>query len=292
MRILLFGKNGQVGSALEPRIQRLGSVVSLGRSDLDLTDIDGIGRCIAEHQPEIIINAAAYTAVDKAEKEPDLASIINSDAPAAMASAAKDIDAMLIHYSTDYVFNGTASTPYKEDQATAPNSVYGRSKWAGEQAIAEAGVAYLIFRTAWVYSLHGHNFLKTMLRLGEERSELGVVDDQIGSPTFAGAIANATLEVLLRIQKDGGLREDQCGLYHMTCGSETSWYGFTKKIFEIAGLKGVKLDAISTDQYPTPAARPAYSVLCNDKLRNTFGVELPHWEQCLSQCLSERDGTK
>ncbi|NOZ11740.1 MAG: dTDP-4-dehydrorhamnose reductase [Gammaproteobacteria bacterium] len=292
MRILLFGKNGQVGSALEPRLQHLGSVVSLGRSDLDLTDIDGIGRCIAEHQPEIIINAAAYTAVDKAEQEPDLASILNSDAPAAMAHAAKNIDAMLVHYSTDYVFDGSASTPYKEDQVTAPDSAYGRSKWAGEQAIAEAGVAYLIFRTAWVYSLRGHNFLNTMLRLGKERSELGVVDDQIGSPTFAGAIADATLEVLLKIQKDGGLREDQCGLYHMTCEGDTSWYGFTRKIFEIAGLKDIKLDAITTDQYPTLAARPAYSVLCNDKLSKTFGVALPHWEQCLVQCLGERDGKK
>jgi dTDP-4-dehydrorhamnose reductase len=227
--------------------------------------------------------------VDRAESEPALAQRINADAPGAMAAAARKAGALFVHYSTDYVFDGTGDRPYHEDDPTRPLGVYGRTKLAGEEAVRAAGGDHLVFRTAWVYSLHGHNFLNTMLRLGAERDVLRVVDDQVGSPTFAGAIAQATASALARLP---ALGRTPSGVYHMTCSGQTSWCGFARRIFEETGAAHVRVDSITTAEYPTPAARPAYSVLSNDRLASVFGVRLPGWEEALGACLAERSAER
>lgn len=288
MRILVFGKTGQVGAGLGRSLQPLGDVRVLGRAEVDLADLAAITRTVRAERPDVIVNAAAYTAVDRAESEPELAMTVNGQAPDAMARAAADIGALLIHYSTDYVFDGSARTPYPEDAPTCPLSVYGRTKLAGEEAVRAAGGTHLILRTSWVYSLHGHNFLKTVLRLARERDELRIVDDQIGSPTCAGALAAGTAALIARVQRQGGLQAGQAGIYQMTCAGATSWYGFAKKILEAAHLDNtVRVVPIKTPEYPTPAARPAYSVLSNEKLARVFDVRLPDWEEGLRQCLAE-----
>ena len=290
MRTLVFGNNGQVGTHLLRVLPALGETVAVGREQADLTDPAALESVIADARPDVVINAAAYTAVDKAESEPELALAVNGEAPGIMARAAKRAGAVFVHYSTDYVFDGTAAAPYGEDSPTHPLGVYGRTKRAGEQAVAGAGARSLVFRTAWVYSLHGHNFLNTMLRLAKERDHLRVVDDQVGSPTFAGAIADATVAVLTKMQNGAGA--DATGVYHMTCAGQTSWCGFARRIFELAGVNSVQVDAITTADYPTPAARPAYSVLSNAKLAQVFDVRLPSWEQALAGCLSGRDAQR
>ncbi|HSH42066.1 MAG TPA: dTDP-4-dehydrorhamnose reductase [Arenicellales bacterium] len=288
MKALVFGKTGQVARSLAPRLAGLEAVSFLDRSGADLSRPDTLGEVIEAAEPDVVINAAAYTAVDQAESEPELAHTVNAEAPEAMAEACARHGAWLIHYSTDYVFDGTASEPYAEDAGTAPINVYGRSKLAGEEAVRRVHDRHLIFRTSWVYSNHGRNFLNTMLRLAGERDELGIVVDQTGSPTWAGSIADATARVLDALA--AGRVDDAAGTYHMTCGGQTSWYGFTCRIFELAGLAdAVRVKAIATSEFPTPAARPMYSVLANDKLERVFGVKMDPWEVALRRCLSERD---
>jgi dTDP-4-dehydrorhamnose reductase len=238
----------------------------------------------------VVINAAAYTAVDQAESEPELAHLVNAEAPRVMAEACAESGAWLVHYSTDYVFDGTASEPYSEDDPVSPVNVYGRTKLEGEQAVVGNAPRHLIFRTSWVYSNHGRNFLNTMLRLSAERAVLTIVSDQVGSPTWTGAIAGATEQVLHRLSGWGTGGDDKAGIYHMTCGGRTSWYGFARAIFEQTGrLDGIRVEPIDTASYPTPARRPLYSVLNNDKLANVFGVKLDTWDDALRECLSERD---
>jgi dTDP-4-dehydrorhamnose reductase len=295
--ILLIGKGGQVGSELAGRLPSLGEVVALGRAELDLSKPDEIREVIRRVQPRLIVNAAAYTAVDQAEKEPSLAQAINSDAPEIMAKEGKKIGASLVHYSTDYVFDGTKNAPYLEDDPPNPLSVYGKTKLAGEQAIRSSGVSHLIFRTAWVYAAQGSNFLLTILRVAAQRDELRVVRDQFGAPTRNVDIAAATIAALTKIaersQGQNGFAHF-VGTYHMTAAGATTWYDFAVAILQEASaipasspwltsasgglpLRAKRVTAITTAEYPTPARRPAYSVLSNAKLGQVFGIELPDW---------------
>jgi dTDP-4-dehydrorhamnose reductase len=299
--ILLIGKGGQVGSELAGLLPRLGEVVALGRAELDLSNPEEIRETIRRIRPGLIANAAAHTAVDQAEKEPSLAQAINAEAPEIMAVEGKKIGASLVHYSTDYVFDGTKSTPYLEDDPPNPLSVYGRTKLAGEQAIRSSGVSHLIFRTAWVYAAQGRNFLLTVLRLAAQRDELRIVRDQYGAPTRNVDIAAATIAALKKSgeRSDGGDGfADIGGTYHMTAAGVTTWYDFALAILQEASampassswltsalgglpLRAKRVIAITTAEYPTPARRPAYSVLSNDKLAQVFGIELPDWQSQL-----------
>lgn len=288
MRILLLGCRGQLGTRLAQVLPALGTLQSLDHEELDLSDLDRLRRLLADTRFDVLVNAAAYTAVDKAEEEERLATIVNGEAPALMAEAAQARGALLVHYSTDYVFDGAASRPYTEADAAHPLGVYGKSKWVGEQAILASGAAALILRTAWLYSPRGRNFFKTILRLAGERDVLRIVDDQIGSPTYADRVADATATVLRSIIDERGIDRDRCGIYHVACAGQTSWCGFTRRIVERSGLRErVHVEAITTEQYPTPARRPAYSVLCSDKLAENFGVRLPDWDTALQQCLDD-----
>ncbi len=287
MRVLLLGSSGQVGHAFETGDAFGGErneVVVATRRECDLTNAEGLGLLLRRVRPDVIVNAAAYTAVDKAEGDQETCYAVNATAPGVMAREAAALGAKLVHYSTDYVFDGTKAGTYTEGDPTGPRNVYGASKLAGEEAIAEAGGEFLILRTSWVYSNHGANFLKTMLRLGAERPELRIVADQHGAPTSACAIADATVRIL-RKAKAG---EWISGMFHMTAAGATTWYGFAKAIF--ARASGVKpnLIPITTADYPTPAARPANSVLSNDKFAVTFGFRLPDWEQQLDAVMTAR----
>ncbi len=282
IKILLTGKNGQLGYELERSLQALGEVVALGRSDMDLADLQQVRECIRTVKPTLIINPAAYTAVDKAENEPDLAFKVNAEAPAVMAEEAKKLGAAMVHYSTDYVFDGTKGMPYVEQDVTCPINVYGASKLAGEQAVQAAGIAHLILRTSWVYGMRGKNFLLTMLRLAQERDSLGVVADQHGAPTWCRTIADTTAHILTQEW------QEKSGLYHLTAQGQTTWHGLTLAIlqnaqFNQASGKQVLVQPIATQDYPLPAARPAYSVLSCEKLQQTF-CRLPHWEEALRLC--------
>ncbi|HEY9598162.1 MAG TPA: dTDP-4-dehydrorhamnose reductase [Cyanophyceae cyanobacterium] len=291
-RILLTGITGQVGWELQRTLMTLGEVIPVGRSisnaalQMDLAEPDSIRGIIREVQPDLIVNPAAYTAVDKAESEPELAMAINGIAPGVMAEEAKRLGAALIHYSTDYVFDGTKTTAYAEDDKPNPQNTYGTTKLAGEQAIQLVGVSHLILRTSWVYGLRGKNFLLTMLKLGQEREELRVVDDQIGSPTWSRAIAEATAQIVSQGTPDlFDFLNSKGGIYHLTASGRTSWYDFAKAIFEHSPNRSEqklkRLTPITSDQYPTPAKRPAYSLLDCQKLSNTFKVALPEWEKAL-----------
>ena len=284
--ILLIGRNGQIGGALRHLLAPLGAVVAPDRAQLDLDSPDSIRRAVREADPAMIVNAAAYTAVDKAEDEPDLARAINGTAPGILAEEAKRLGAPLVHYSTDYVFDGTSPRPYTEADAVNPLGVYGRTKLAGEEAIASVGPVHLILRTSWIYSLHGNNFLLTMRRLAAGREELRVVADQHGAPTWARWVAEATVAIL----KGRGNLADRSGLYHLTAGGETSWHGFAEAIVEsmrAAGepVKAGRIVPIETADYPTPARRPARSVLDCTKIGKTFGIDPPDWRAQLLLCL-------
>jgi dTDP-4-dehydrorhamnose reductase len=281
MRILITGKNGQVGTELARRYESQDDVVLTGRDECDLGSEASIRDVVRRVKPTVIINAGAYTAVDQAEKERSLCFAINATAPRVLAEEAVRLDALLIHYSTDYVFDGTKSGPYVETDPIHPLSVYGESKAAGEAAVAETGCKYLILRTSWVYGAHGKNFLRTMLRLGADRPELRVVDDQIGAPTSAAAIADATVRLV-------DSAPDASGIYHMTAAGSTSWYGFACAILSAAmGPTGPRMQPISGSEYPTPARRPANSVLANDKFARAFAFRLPSWQQQLDDVLAE-----
>ncbi len=282
-KILITGRDGQVGWELQRTLAPLGEVVALDRKALDLANADAIRTTLRAVNPDIIVNAAAYTAVDQAEKEVDLAMAINGRAPGLMAEEAKKSGALLVHYSTDYVFDGSGDAAFSEATPTGPLNVYGRSKLAGEQAIQAIGGRYLILRTSWVYGLRGKNFLNTMLRLAQEREELRVVADQIGAPTWSRLIAGATALALAR--------SNPCeGLYHLTSGEATSWHGFTAAILELTRDQRTKeplLTGIPATDYPLPAERPSNSRLSCTKLKNDAGIALPHWRDALALCLAQ-----
>ena len=284
MKILLTGASGQVGYELQRSLQALGQVVAVDRARMDLSDLDQVRDVVRAVRPDLIVNPAAYTAVDRAESEPELAHRINAEAPAVMAAEARLLGAAMVHYSTDYVFDGTKQGAYVETDATNPINVYGRSKLAGEQAIAAAGIAHLILRTSWVYGMHGKNFLLTMLRLGRERDELRVVADQFGAPTWSRTIADSTAAILAQARTGGApWWEQNSGVYHLSGQGQTSWHGFTEAIVAKAGL-GCTVVPIGSAEYPTPARRPANSLMSSDKLIQRF-CAIPEWEQALSLCL-------
>ena len=289
MRILVLGRSGQVGAALTQSLQGLGDLIALDRAQLDLTNPDAIRTTLRELQPQIVINAAAYTAVDAAESDQAMAFQINAVAPRVMAEESERLGAALIHYSTDYVFNGGKQGAWMEDDATAPLSVYGHSKLAGEQAITDVGGTHLILRTSWVYGLHGKNFLLTMLKLAESRDSLAIVDDQIGAPTWALTIADAT-SAIIRDAGEPAQLAALSGIYHLCAGGHTSWFGFAQAIFSHASVqRKPQLRPITTAEYPTPAQRPHNSILNTDKFRRSFG-DLPTWDDALQTCLQMRSG--
>ena len=278
MKILLTGATGQVGFELSKILPSRGELLALDRTRLNLSRREAIVAVVRAAKPDLIVNAAAYTAVDRAESEPQIAMAVNGTAPGVLAEEARRLGAALVHFSTDYVFDGTKQGPYAEDDAVNPLNAYGRSKLAGERAVAQSGARHLILRTSWVYDATRRNFLTTMLGLAKTRKELRVVDDQRGAPTWAGAIAVCVVQVL---------KQDwQSGIYHLTCAGETTWFGFTRAILDKARVAPrPALVPISSEEYPTPARRPRNSVLDNGKLMKTFNVGLPHWESALEACL-------
>ena len=288
LKILISGKTGQVAVELQKHLAGLGELIVLGRDVLDLSQPDQIRAQVRAHKPDLLIIAAAHTAVDQAENEPELAFAINASAPGVFAEEAAALGIPLIHYSTDYVFDGRKPAPYTEDDATNPLGVYGKSKLAGELAIAASGAQHLILRTSWVYSTHGKNFLLTMQRLLQERSELRVVADQIGAPTWAGTIAQSTRALIERWQSGDAAA---WGTYHLTASGETSWFGFTQAIaghLTAQGKACATLEPIPASAYPTPAARPQNSRLDCSKLAREWGVTQPDWEAALSECVAEQ----
>jgi dTDP-4-dehydrorhamnose reductase len=305
LRILLTGKNGQVGAELAAFLPGLGDVRAFGRQELDLLNPALVRRAIRDVRPDIIVNAAAYTAVDQAEKEQTQARALNVDAPALMAEEAKRIGAVLVHYSTDYVFDGSRDRPYVETDQPSPLNVYGKTKLAGEEAIRAVGVPHLILRTAWVYGTRGRNFLLTILRLATEREELRVVHDQFGAPTWCREIAKATMALLVQLTQQG--QDDISkfgGTYHLTAAGKTSWFEFAQAILEQASrtprnaawfaaatsgrpLVARRVTPIATAEYETPARRPAYSLLSNLRLKQVFGLELPDWRAQLYSAFTD-----
>jgi len=294
MKILLFGKNGQVGWGLQRSLTPLGEVISLSSDSQDycgdFTDLLGLAETIQQIKPDIIVNAAAHTAVDKAESEPELAQTINADAPALLAREAKALNAWLIHYSTDYVFDGRGSTPWLEADITGPLGVYGTSKLAGEQAIQASGCKHLIFRTSWVYGARGNNFAKTMLRLAQERDSLSVINDQIGAPTGADLLADVTAHAIRAVQT----QEELSGLYHLVASGETSWHGYASYVIDYAQQLGLTLKTtiesitpVPTSAFPTPAQRPQNSRLNTHKLQTSFDLTLPNWQAGVARMLTE-----
>lgn len=288
LKILITGKTGQLALELQKHLADLGELVVLGRDELDLRQPEQIRAQVRAHTPDLIINAAAHTAVDQAESEPALAFAINATAPAILAEEAKALGIPLFHYSTDYVFDGRKPAPYTEDDPTHPLGVYGQSKLAGEQAIAATGAQHLTLRTSWVYSSHGKNFLLTMQRLLQERPELRVVADQVGAPTWAGTLAQSTRALIERWQAG---EAGAWGIYHLTAQGETSWFGFTQAIAQALMAQGkvcATLHPIPASDYPTPAARPQNSRLDCSRLAREWHVTPPGWQSALHECLAEQ----
>lgn len=296
-RILLLGANGQVGWELERALAPLGEVIACGRKEADLNDAGKISDLILNLRPQFVVNAGAYTAVDKAEADLAGAQRINTNAVQAMAIAAATSNSRLVHYSTDYVFDGEAVAPYSETDTPNPQNVYGHTKLAGEEAIRNSGCKHLILRTSWVYAARGNNFAKTILRLARERDELKVVADQVGAPTSAELIADITALVLSRLAYDIPMRETASGTYHLVAGGETSWYGFARYLVAEAAQLGTDLKCsadcilpIGTEDYPLPARRPANSRLDTSKLRRTFNLTLPPWQYHARRLIRELAG--
>jgi dTDP-4-dehydrorhamnose reductase len=291
MRLLVTGANGQVGRELTRSLMPLGEVIALDRSRCDLARPDTIPAVVRNVRPDVIVNAAAYTAVDRAEADEELATRVNGTAAGVLAQEGRESGALLVHYSTDYVFDGTKAAPYVEDDPPAPISAYGRSKLAGELAVRAAGGDHVILRTSWVFAAHGHNFLNTILRLARERDELRIVADQVGAPTWARDIADATARVIERAQRERDQAQFSSATLHMTAAGATSWHGFAQAI-----LNGARdlvptppaVRAIATEDFPTPARRPKNSRLCCDRLRERYGVALPDWTAALRLCLVDR----
>ncbi len=286
MKILLLGKDGQLGGELTHRLADMGELVAWGRAACDLSDVDALGAKVLACKPDLIVNAAAYTAVDKAESEPALAHAINAAAPAVLADVARKISAGLIHYSTDYVFDGSGTKPWAEDALTAPLNCYGVSKLAGEQSIVASGCQYLIFRTSWVYAKEGGNFAKTMLRLALERDTLSVIDDQIGTPTDAAWLADITATIANQWGGDSG------GIYHATAAGEVSWHGYASYLIAKARELGFPIKvrqgaigSVPSSAFPTPAKRPHNSRLDCSKLSRCFGISPPPWQKGIDQLL-------
>ena len=294
MKILLLGKNGQVGWELQRSLAPLGEVLALDRHSApwcgDLSQPERLAQTVRDYRPDVIVNAAAHTAVDKAESEPELARCLNANAPEALAKAAAEVGAWLVHYSTDYVFNGQGDQPWQEGGATDPLSVYGQTKLEGEQAIAAACAKHLIFRTSWVYAARGGNFAKTMLRLAGERERLTVIDDQHGAPTGADLIADVTAHAIRRVLQ----QQDLAGIYHLVAAGETTWHGYASHVIAKARLfkpdltlKVNEIAPVSTAAFPTAAQRPLNSRLSTHKLQQTFGLVLPPWQQGVDRMLAE-----
>jgi dTDP-4-dehydrorhamnose reductase len=294
VKILLFGKGGQVGWELQRSLAPLGEITALDSDSThmcgDFTNLEGIAATVRVVSPDVIINAAAHTAVDKAESEPDLVRTLNALAPAVLAQEAKGRNALLVHYSTDYVFDGSGDKPWVETDATAPLSVYGATKLEGEQLIQQSGCKHLIFRTSWVYAARGGNFAKTMLRLAAERDSLSVINDQIGAPTGADLLADITAHAIRAASHQPELR----GLYHLVAGGETSWHGYAKYVLEMARSKGIPLKvttdairAVPTSEFKTAATRPLNSRLNCSKLKKTFDLNLPDWKVGVERMLTE-----
>jgi dTDP-4-dehydrorhamnose reductase len=297
MKILLLGQNGQVGWELQRSLAPLGELVALDRAgDVarglcgDLQDLDGLRETVRTLRPDVIVNAAAHTAVDKAESEAGLAQRLNAEAPAMLAESAQAVGALLVHYSTDYVFDGSGTTPWTEDAPTGPLNVYGQTKLDGERAIAEAHPRHLIFRTSWVYAARGGNFAKTMLRLAAERERLTVIDDQFGAPTGAELIADVTAHAIRQALQ----RPQDAGTYHLTAAGETSWNGYARHVIDTArrlrpapALAVQEVAAVPTSAFPTPAQRPHNSRLDTTRLQQTFGLRLPAWQRGVDRMLTE-----
>jgi len=286
-KMLVFGRIGQVGWELRHKLACLGPVVGVEYPEIDFTKPDSIRNAVRATEPAVIINAAAYTAVDNAETEPEVAMAINGTAPGVLAEEAKRLGSILVHYSTDYVFDGTKQSAYLETDAPNPQNVYGKSKLAGDEAIQAVGGDYLILRTSWVYGARGSNFLLTMLRLANERDELRIVDDQTGAPTTSECIAQATANLLAQLlaPQDGGL-QGRSGIYNLTNAGETTWFGFAKTFLtKQYGTATPNLIPIPTSEFPRPAKRPANSRLSGQRIEETFGVVMPHWEDALSLVL-------
>jgi len=292
--ILLFGAAGQVGWELRRTLSPLGQVETAGQGrvqhPVDLADPTGLEALVKQVRPSLMVNAAAYTAVDRAESEPEPARRVNAEAVGVMGRLGAELGCPVLHYSTDYVFSGEGNRPWREEDPAEPISVYGRTKLEGEQLLAASGADHLVLRLAWVYGARGRNFLRTMQRLMAEREEIGVVADQVGAPTWARQVAEATAQVLAQCRTvEGGFRfGGRSGLYHLTAAGEASWHEFACAIRDGLGL-ACEVRPIATSDYPTPAARPAMSVLDNGRLRRDFGVALPHWREGLALCLEELD---
>jgi dTDP-4-dehydrorhamnose reductase len=290
-RILLLGADGQAGWELHRTLSPLGEVVaaSLGGEfgpTVNLADSQGLHRLIEEVKPDALVNAAAYTSVDRAERERDLAFKVNAEAPGVMGEALCERGVPIIHFSTDFVFDGAANRPYREEDDPNPLNVYGETKLAGERALLDSGANATVLRTSWLYGVRGQNFLLTMLHLFQERDELRVVDDQVGAPTWSRMLAEVTAVVLCRMLESEGPHAAPRGIFHVTGGGETSWYGFARRILESSGLS-CNLRPITSSEFPAPARRPAYSVLDNSKLRDALGLVLPEWRVSLTHCLAD-----
>jgi dTDP-4-dehydrorhamnose reductase len=295
MKILLLGKNGQVGWELQRALAPLGEVIALdfdspGPLTADFSKPESLAATVRAVAPQIIVNAAAHTAVDKAESEPELARALNATSPAVLAREAAASGAWLMHYSTDYVFDGSGAAPWREDSPTGPLSVYGATKLEGEEAIRASGCRHLIFRTSWVYAARGGNFAKTMLKLAQERETLTVIDDQIGSPTGADLLADLTAHAL----RAAAVRPELAGTYHAVASGETSWHGYAQHVIEFARAAGLPIKVaanaiapVPTSAFPTPARRPANSRMATNKLRETFGLRLPRWQDGVERMLAE-----
>jgi dTDP-4-dehydrorhamnose reductase len=286
--ILLLGKDGQLGWELQRSLVPLGNVIALGRSEADLSQPDTLAAIVAKYQPQVIVNAAAYTAVDKAESDTDTAQAVNAGALSVLAQAAKASDALLVHYSTDYVFNGSGNAAWTESDTTAPLNIYGATKLAGEQAIIASACKHLIFRTSWVYAARGGNFAKTMLRLAQERDTLSVVADQRGAPTGADWLADMSAHAVMQTLQD----DSKGGLYHAAASGETTWHGYASFVVEHAKtlnyvIKATEIKAVPSSAFPTPAKRPANSRLDCNKLTTTFGVQCPPWQAGVARMLVE-----